>query len=186
MNHDRLIETMTAAFLDDPLYRWLYRNPDTRPQAVRDNVRLTLTLVADRGEIVAGDDDRAVALWTAPGLELLDDPAPFLELLQRWAPDRIEQALQGMAACQQHADPADQVLHVLAVHPARQGRGIAVELVRPTLQELDEKSVCAYLESTNPRNLTFYRRQGFAELADVRIPGAGPVMRPMRRPPSVG
>ena len=181
MDDARLLDTLTVAFLNDPLYRWLYPDEATRPAALEANLRLTLALVRERGRVEADPDGDAVALWTAPGVELLADPAPFLELLERWAPDRIEAALAGMAACSAHAEPSDTVLHVLAVHPSRQGRGLAAQLLAATLHELDRQGTSAYLESSNARNLSFYLRAGFQPLARVVVPQGGPTMYPLRR-----
>lgn len=181
MDDARLLDTLMAAFLNDPLYRWLYPDEGTRPAALEANLRLTLSLARERGHVEADPDGTAVALWTAPGMELLADPAPFLELLERWAPDRVKVPLAGMTACSVHAAPSDAVLHVLAVHPSRQGRGLAAQLLAATLRELDRRGTSAYLESSNARNLSFYRRAGFQPLAKVVVPQGGPAMYPLRR-----
>ena len=181
MDRTRVIDTLVAAFWDDPLYTWLYPEELTRPQALRDNLAFTLERAYEVGHVETTDDGAAVAVWTWPGVALLEDPAPFVALLERWAPERVEPALAGMAACSTHTSSADAVLHLVAVEPAVQGRGVAAALLRPTLEELDAAGTPAYLESSNERNLSFYRRGGFEVLGEVSVPGDGPVMRPMRR-----
>jgi hypothetical protein len=42
--------------------------------------------------------------------------------------------------------------------------------------------VPAYLESTNPRNVSFYRRHGFEVLGTIQV-GSSPPLIPMLRPP---
>jgi GNAT superfamily N-acetyltransferase len=185
MDDDRLLETLVAAFLDDPLYRWLYPNETTRPRALRDNLSLTLALVRERGHVEVTAHADAVALWTDPGVELLEDPTPFLDLLEHWAPDHLGAALTGMTACSAYHKASDAVLHVLAVHPERQGRGIAGSVLSPWLSELDGQRTSAYLESSNVRNLTFYERARFQLLGHVAIANDGPTIHPMRRAPDV-
>jgi GNAT superfamily N-acetyltransferase len=182
MDDHGLLDTLITAFLEDPLYRWLYPDENTRPDALRDNLSLTLSLVRERGRVETTADGDGIALWTDPGVELLDDPAPFLELLDRWAPNRVEAALTGVAACGAHGRSTDAVLHVLAVRPDRQGRGVAGRLLAPTLARLDEQGTATYLESSNARNLRFYARCGFGVLGQVRVPDGGPTMYPARRP----
>lgn len=177
----RLLDTLLAAFHDDPLYRWLYPDETTRPRALGDNFTLILSLARERGRIDTTSDGSTVAVWTEPGVALLDDPLPFVDLLDRWAPRRRDTALEGMERCGDFARQTDQTLHVLAVHPAQQGRGAAARLLGPTLADLDRSGVPAYLESTNVRNVTFYTRCGFGVLAKVAVPGGGPLVRPMRR-----
>lgn len=181
MDRDRLLATMTAAFWDDPLYTWLFPDEAQRPHALRDNLTLVLDRVAEVGQVVTNTDATAVALWTAPGVELLDDPQPFIGLLERWAPQRLEAALAGMAACGAHARPGEAVLHIAAVDPSVQGRGVGTAALQPTLAELDADGVDAYLESSSRRNIAFYQRSGFVTLAEVEVASSGPTMRPMRR-----
>jgi ribosomal protein S18 acetylase RimI-like enzyme len=178
-----LLDTLTAAFESDPLCRWLYPDPATRPEALRANFELTLAHAHERGTIDTDPTGNAVALWTAPGIELLDDPAPFVELLDRWAPMRRDAAIAGMARCAGFARAQDHTLHVLAVHPNHQSQGVAHRLVSPKLRQLDHDGVRAYLESSNEHNLSFYRRCGFALLGEVEVVDGGPVMRPMSREP---
>jgi len=176
-----LLETLTAAFVEDPLYRWLYPDPDTRPQALRANLELTLAAAHDRGWVDTHPTGNAVALWTAPGVELLDDPAAFLALLDHWAPLRRDAAVAGMQRCAAFARAQDHTLHVVAVHPDHQSRGVAQRLLSPRLEQLDREGGSAYLESSSERNLSFYRRCAFELLGEVVVPDGGPVMRPMRR-----
>jgi ribosomal protein S18 acetylase RimI-like enzyme len=180
-----ILETLTAAFAEDPLYRWLYLDRATRPLALRANLELTLACAQDRGIVETDPNGKAVALWTEPGIELLADPTPFLDLLDRWAPTRRDAALAGMARCAAFARPQDHTLHVLAVHPDHQSQGMAHRLLERKLRQLDHEGESAYLESSNERNLSFYRRCGFELLGEVEVPEGGPVMRPMRRPPCV-
>jgi ribosomal protein S18 acetylase RimI-like enzyme len=177
-----VLETLTAAFDADPLYRWLYPNPTTRPEALADNLSLSLDLARARGVVMTAHGGRAVALWSPPGVALLEDAAPFVALLQRHAPTRLTSALAGMQACAAYEprEPA-WVLHVLAVHPDLQGRGAAGELLRPVLHRCDAEGVSVYLETSNARNVPFYRRFGFEVLAEIEIDHGGPIMRPMVR-----
>lgn len=184
--HDRIVEALVATFEDDPLYRWLYGDESIRLDALRAHLAFTLELGFERGHVDVVDDGAGVAVWTDPGVSLLPDPAPFLDLLERFAPHRIEHVLAGMEATASvelgGLDPDDvSVLHLVGVHPDERGRGLGERLVRRRLDLLDQDGTPAGLESSNPRNLSFYRRLGFHELGAVQVPGGGPVMYPMLR-----
>ena len=181
MEADRVIDVLFAAFESDPLYRWLYPDPTSRPAALRENLELVLDLARERGEVDVDREGRGVAVWTAPGVELLEDPTSFIEMLDRWAPERRDAALTGMEACSRFGRPDEWVLHLLAVHPDHQNAGVGARLVEPRLRRFDEVGVDAYLESSSARNVGFYRRCGFEVLAEVDVPDGGPTMRPMRR-----
>ena len=51
--------------------------------------------------------------------------------------------------------------------PGRQGQGVGAALLRPMLERCDARREPAYLESSNERNLTFYRRHGFDITGEV-------------------
>ena len=48
------------------------------------------------------------------------------------------------------------------------------------LERCDRDHVPAYLESTNPKNISLYRRHGFEAVAEVQV-GSSPVFVPMVR-----
>ena len=46
----------------------------------------------------------------------------------------------------------------------------------------DREGLLAYLESSNPRNISLYERHGFEAVGEIQI-GAAPVVTPMVRQP---
>ena len=55
-------------------------------------------------------------------------------------------------------------------------------LLGPTLAHCDATGTAAYLESSNPRNLGFYRRLGFNTVSEF-YPEGGPLFTGMWRDP---
>jgi len=66
------------------------------------------------------------------------------------------------------------------VDPAHQGRGYGDALMSYALRRCDRDHLPAYLESTNPRNVSLYRRHGFEPLGSIQV-GSSPTMVPMFR-----
>lgn len=52
-------------------------------------------------------------------------------------------------------------LSILGVLPAFQGQGLGDGLVESILEKTDQLAVSTYLETFNPRNITFYNRMGY-------------------------
>jgi ribosomal protein S18 acetylase RimI-like enzyme len=68
------------------------------------------------------------------------------------------------------------------VDPAHQGRGGGSALLRHALSRCDRDGDSAYLESSNPRNVTLYQRHGFEIIGKIQV-GSSPTMLPMLRRP---
>lgn len=71
-------------------------------------------------------------------------------------------------------------LPLIAVDPAHQGQGHGAILMAYALALCDRDHAPAYLESSNPRNIPFYRRQGFEPLGTIQT-GSSPTLVPMLR-----
>jgi ribosomal protein S18 acetylase RimI-like enzyme len=68
------------------------------------------------------------------------------------------------------------------VDPAQQGRGHGDALMWYALERFDREKLPTYLESTNPRNISLYRRHGFQDLGRIQV-GTSPTLVPMLRRP---
>lgn len=179
-----LIDLMVLGFLDDPLYAWLYPEPTDRHDALRSTFGLMLEGGRRNGRVTVSDDRSALAIWTAPGCELLDEPAmqSFLSALRTRLGDRAADALEGMAACAALAPPAPHAtVHSIVVHPDSRGCGVGNGLLESVLQSCDNSGWTVALDSSNPRNLHFYQRAGFRIAGEVQLPGGGPPMWAMHR-----
>ena len=75
---------------------------------------------------------------------------------------------------------------MLGVVPAAQGTGTGGPLLQPVLDRCDAEGLPAYLESSNPRNWSFYARHGFVGGTPLDLPAGCPVVLPMRRAPRQG
>jgi predicted N-acetyltransferase YhbS len=74
---------------------------------------------------------------------------------------------------------------VLSVRPEHQRHGLGSRLVRPIIERADGDGMPCHLETADPANVAFYRQFGF-EVVDAAlevIPGGGPTLTTMRRPP---
>lgn len=59
--------------------------------------------------------------------------------------------------------------------------GLGAALLKHTLQICDSPGQTAYLESSNPQNISIYERHGFEIVDEIRIDDC-PVLTPMLRP----
>jgi ribosomal protein S18 acetylase RimI-like enzyme len=71
---------------------------------------------------------------------------------------------------------------MIGVEPHAQGRGLGAELMGHAQARCDRDGALAYLESSNPRNISLYLRHGFEILGEIRVGAAPPVTPMLRRP----
>ena len=181
-----IVESLIAGFAHDPLYAWLYPDPTIRPSRLRETFELVTGAALQRGHLYTNRDRTAAATWTPPDVALLDDAdeREFLDMISRHIGDRREDVVAGMSSLAGHATTAPHfTLHNVAVRADAQGRGVGSELLEPVLSRCDEDGIQVHLDSSNARNVRFYERLGFAVVAEVTVPGGGPVMRAMTRQP---
>jgi GNAT superfamily N-acetyltransferase len=176
----RAYATLSLAFVTDPAERWLY------PDAHQYLTHFPRFLAAFGGR--AFDEKTAwrfrdfysVALWLPPGAEP-DGDAIVDVLTESVATDKHEQLFsifQQMDAT--HPTYPHWYLPWFGVDPALQGQGVGSVLMTRCLAIVDDDHLPAYLESPNPRNISFYERHGFEVVAATRA-GNAPVITMMLR-----
>ena len=73
-------------------------------------------------------------------------------------------------------------LPLVGVEPNAQGRGLGGALMRHAVARCDQEDAPAYLESSNPRNISLYERHGFEVMGEIQM-GSAPPVTPMLRQP---
>jgi GNAT superfamily N-acetyltransferase len=126
----------------------------------------------------------AVALWLPAGPHS-SDPAGYAGRLAAVTGPWTGRFMAFDAALAEHhpASPAHWHLAMLAVRPHRQGRGTGTALLAAGHAMTDDQGEPAYLEATSPRARDLYQRHGYTPAAPFHLPGGGPPLWPMWRPP---
>jgi ribosomal protein S18 acetylase RimI-like enzyme len=182
-DEDRAIATITMAFSNDPVVRWVFRDANQYltywPQFVKVFGGDALT----KGTADSVDDCGGVALWLPPGV------GPDGEALVAIAAAAVSAAEQDEVFAflgqmdEFHPNEPHWYLPLMGVDVTRQGRGYGSALLRHALVErCDRDRLPAYLEATNPLNKALYERHGFEELGVIQA-GGSPPMWPMLRQP---
>jgi ribosomal protein S18 acetylase RimI-like enzyme len=175
-------DIITLAFAADPVTRWTWPNPQTYISAMP---RLSLAFGGRAfgcGGAHCAGDNTGVALWLPPGIE--PEQEAMGEIMQSTlTPAQLESAkavFEQMAGFHPH-DP-HWYLPLIAVDPAQQGKGLGDALMAFALERCDRDGAPAYLESSNPRNISLYRRHGFEVMGKIQA-GTSPEIVPMLRKP---
>lgn len=160
-DRDRMIAILTAAFVTDPLIRWMF------PDAAR-YLDVFPTILAvygggafDHGSAYRTSDHGGAALWLPPGIGPDEDALGAL-IAENVAPERHETVFalfEQIGAA--HPAEAHWFLPAIGVDPPLQGRGHGAALMTRALEVSDAARAPAYLEASNASNIPFYARFGF-------------------------
>lgn len=185
-----LTSVAAAGFYDDPVMSWVMCDGGTRLAQL---TFMFAGLVRDMlpvGGTVHLADDASAAFWRGPEHEhrrTASDRVQSAEasaaMATHFLPDELERlGILGEAMLAAHPHEPHWYLNVLSTRPERQGQGLGAAVLQPVLAICDAEGVSAYLESSNPRNMTLYRRQGFVETGEIALPD-GPSLFQMWRDP---
>jgi ribosomal protein S18 acetylase RimI-like enzyme len=188
---DLLARIAAAGFYADPVLSWVFRDDARRLDQLTFLMRgLAGDMLPDRGSVHLADGASA-AFWRDPSFEHGRTPADRVGEAEGappvpFAPDELERlGILGELMMANHPHEPHWYLNVVSTLPERQGQGLGAAVAQPILERCDADGVRAYLESSNPRNLSLYRRHGFVDAGELPLPD-GPSLTKMWREPAVG
>jgi GNAT superfamily N-acetyltransferase len=182
--------TLAGAFDADPLWSWAFPDGKKRPAQYEAFFGLFVESAIPNGWVWTTDEAAAVAVWTPPGKNELNDEAeakvePFLTAELGAHAEPVLQVMEQFEA----ARPEDQdfyYLSLLGTHVDHRGHGLGMGLLAANLAQIDEVGMPSYLESSNPANNARYERLGFEPRADFSTPDGQHTVTTMWRPASRG
>jgi ribosomal protein S18 acetylase RimI-like enzyme len=172
---------LARAFEEDPLFRWLLPAPARREAWLRwFHTRATRESLSVGGAFCLEQGAHAGVIALVPPGRW---PIPLTSVV---AATRVPTAFptphlvfKGL-----HVERRMRALHpktphvyvvVLGVDPSLKGRGLGGALLRHALKLASDASVPAYLETSKPENVGFYRRHGFEVTGEISSHGGPPL-----------
>jgi GNAT superfamily N-acetyltransferase len=184
---DAITETIATSFHNDPLWSWAFADETRRPAQFRIwwRVFVDAAFRNDNWTWVT-DACESVALWTRPGgTELTTaDETQLVRLVGDFIGGEHGNAVLHVLAQFDAAHPHDvphYYLSIVGTHDDHRGHGIGEALLAENLEHVDAEHMPAYLESSNPANLTRYERLGFVPAAEIFVAEGRPVVTTMWR-----
>jgi GNAT superfamily N-acetyltransferase len=174
------ISTIVLGFAADPMTRWAWPDASDYLRIMPRFARAFGGRAFEHGTADITEGACAAALWLPPGVEP-DEAEMDAGALRPEIAEDSGGVLKGMA--EHHPREPHWYLPLIAADPNWIGQGLGTRLMKHALRRCDEQGVPAYLESSNPRNISLYQRHGFRIIGRIQT-GSSPVMTPMLRPPS--
>jgi GNAT superfamily N-acetyltransferase len=187
----RIAGMLGRAFFADPLYTYIYPDVDERRNRLSYDFAFLARYGHRFGAIIVTPEGTGCAIWLPPAATAflperaaqirMPFPAPPLSdgARARWdhftgTIDRLHHQLM--------PDPHWYLL-IIGVEAAYQGQGIGSAVLAPIVAQADQAGQPCYLETLQVKNLSFYKKNGFAVVREVDLPGAGRRIWFLRHPP---
>ena len=175
-----VVDVITLGFGSDPMARWTLPDPSLYLAVMPELIDAFGGKAFELGSAYCVDSVAGAALWLPPGTE--PDGDRLSALIARYGAASIQADVSGVLEqmATYHPHEPHWYLPLIAVDPAYQGGGLGGALLKAALARCDADGLPAYLESSNPRNITLYQRHGFEILGRIQV-GKSPVVTPMLR-----
>jgi ribosomal protein S18 acetylase RimI-like enzyme len=170
------------AFSTDPAARWLYPDPHQYLTHFPVFIKAFAGKAFERGSAYYAENFAGAALWLPPDVH--PDEDALMRLFDATVADRNKEDLFSVfeQMGDYHPNEPHWYLPMIGVDTFHQGRGCGSALMRHALVRCDRDDKLAYLESSNPRNISLYERHGFELLGTIQV-GSSPPIFPMLRMP---
>jgi len=180
-DEDAAVSAVVLAFATDPVARWCWPDPQAYLASMPMFIRAFVGRAFRHDGAFCSADHAAAALWLLPGVSPDEEAVDQLieDTIAKAVASDLHTAFEQMAG--HHPTEPHWYLPAIGVDPAYQGRGYGGALMSYALERCDREGVPAYLESSNPRNISLYKRHGFATVGQVQV-GSSPTIVPMVRP----
>ena len=171
---------LTLAFSADPMARWSFPDPAKYLKVFSSLANAFGGSAFKAKTAYITDGFTGAALWLPPGAA--SDEESLKQLFEENAGDDIKEQMKVIFEQMDKYHPTEPhwYLPMIGVDPAHQGAGVGSALMKQGLKAVDRDGVIAYLESSNPRNISLYQRYGFEVTGEIQS-GSSPVLRPMLR-----
>ena len=177
----RMKDCFAAAFISDPTMRFLYPEANQYFASYSSVLELYIGDSLASGGVYTIDEFRGVAAFIGPAGKV-DKEAFVAKILSSTSDALAEELLTVMEASSvHHPEEPHWYLPLIGVDPFYQGSGYGGKLMEHTLGRIDQDHLPVYLESSNPMNISLYRRFGFQVCGSYEL-GGKPIWTPMIRP----
>tara|TARA_B000000437_G_scaffold170333_1_gene126524 strand:+ start:756 stop:1328 length:573 start_codon:yes stop_codon:yes gene_type:complete len=172
------VDLLLLAFSSDPFQRFLMPDPSIylRNSAIWFNNAASQSISTQT--LFGLEDNSGIAIWFPPNYSVQFEA---LEETYKDIPKQSREDIYRYFNEFENSKPKDVwYLEYLGVDPNNHSQGIGTQLLKKSLNEIDALHDAAYLESSNPRNMSLYERHGFEVVSKFQF-GYGPPIHTMYR-----
>jgi ribosomal protein S18 acetylase RimI-like enzyme len=179
-NEQHAIDVIVLAFSADPAARRMFPDPMQYLRNFPKFVKAFGGKAFRHGTAYHIGGFLGAALWLPPDVH--PDEEPLAVLIEETVAEPVRQEVFAVIDQMANHHPREPhwYLPLIGVDPIQQGKGLGSALMRHALIRCDREKKLAYLESTNPKNISVYERVGFELIGTIQA-GASPPLYAMVR-----
>ena len=178
---DRAAQALTNAFMEDPLQKYTFPYEADRKTKSPAHFAAALRYGLMFGEVFTDEKGAGASIWLKPGGTDFSDErtraAGFSELPDKMGADPFERFFSALGFAEEfHKKDAPEphwYTMVVGVDPSFQGQGFGRALLDPVLNRAKNDKFPVYLETAQPKNVTFYEKLGFDVVRELVEPTSG-------------
>jgi ribosomal protein S18 acetylase RimI-like enzyme len=186
LEEDQASAVILMAFSTDPAARWMYPEPHDYLKHFPEFIKYFAGKSFEKETAYYTDGFSGAALWLPPDVH--PDEEPLISLFEETLPN--EKKADFFPVFEQmgkyHPDEPHWYLPMIGVEAVSQNRGFGSALMRHALAVCDRDNLPAYLESSNPRNISLYIRYGFEICGTIQVGSSPPIIPMIRKSQSNG
>ena len=172
---------LVLGFATDPIFRWIFPDPIKYLRSMAFWMEEFSKPSFENKGVFADENIYGASLWHPPGVHF--NPEVLSSSFADIPEERIKNVLKFLLELENFIPNEDHwYLSFIALDPSKQGIGLGSLILKEALQVIDEQGKLAYLQSSNPQNISLYLRHGFEVTGEIQV-GSSPVMTPMIRNP---
>ena len=179
IQRQKVLSTVLMGFSADPFVRWICPEAGNYINFIGAfNAYGGKAVDSNTAYVVEGF--KGTALWLPPNIEA-DEETFVKEIEQNVLIEKQESLFKVLEELEKyHPEAPCWYLPIIAVDPHYQNNGIGSLLMKYALEKVDSDGLPAYLESSNPRNMSLYKRYGFETMGQIKVDDVPP-LHPMIR-----
>ena len=177
-----MINVLVRANSTDPAARWVWPDSQQFLKHFPNFVRAFAGKAFEHGSAYHIEGYSGAALWLPPNVH--PDENKLINLVHSIVSAQVQEDFISVLQQMRRYHPTEPhwYLSLMGVDPTKQNKGLGSALLQHMLTLLDRERMPAYLESSNPRNISLYNRHGFTLLGTIQV-GNSPPINPMLRTP---
>jgi len=177
----KIIDIFTASFATDPIARWMYKDISTFLKCYPVFAAAFTKVSFETNNVYKIGDFSGAAAWVKPQEHVCENS--IIDSIETTIEDEIKKnEIYEIFEKMDKFHPQEPVwyLPLVGVEPFSSNKGLGHKLITQKLLQADKEGIATYLESTNPRNISFYERLGFKKLGSLSS-ATSPEIYPMLR-----